>query len=95
MKAVISPILSNEKPIESNMAEKQPQTNSLNKADIIFAIMRRIESRLAAVELKASTLRRDVDRIGRKQYRDVDTPSIKEGEGQPGNIPHSLAGLFS
>lgn len=41
-----------------------------NSQDRIYAILRRMSVRITLLETQASTLRRDVARIDKKQYRD-------------------------
>jgi hypothetical protein len=50
--------------------DKQPG----NRSDTLFAVYRRLEQRLAYVEEKVSTLRRDLSRIDKKVYREEATP---------------------
>ena len=69
--------LSNGNASKSNGTSKHVPTHTPHGVDSIQARLRRLEARIVTLELKASTARRDVDRISRKQYREVQ-PSTKQ-----------------
>lgn len=73
MKAVTSPQLSEEKQAVSNDQSKRQSTLS---SDTMFARIRRLEQRVQNLEVVLSTVRRDVQRIDRKQLRDAKQPSF-------------------
>jgi len=61
----------------------KPNTGS-KSADAIWAHLRRLEAQVKSLELALSTARRDINRIDRKQYREVKElpPSEISGDGQ-------------
>jgi len=61
-------------PVRQNDLSKNDKTGSGNAANSIYARLRRLEARLDNIELKASALRRDVDRVEKKQSRDNSQP---------------------
>ena len=80
--------LSNGNASKSNGASNNVPTHAPKGVDSIYARLRRLEARIVILELKASTARRDVDRISKKQYREVE-PSTKQHSPEP-----DYAGLF-
>lgn len=88
MKAIESQ-LSNQSPGIQTVPSKEVQTNGPNRSDSIYARLRRLELRIAHLELKASTVRRDVDRIEKRQYAEVKSPSKKYLPVDPNDL-HGL-----
>ena len=80
--------LSNGNASKSNGTSKHVPTHTPHGVDSIQARLRRLEARIVTLELKASTARRDVDRISKKQYREVE-PSPRQNSPEP-----DYAGLF-
>jgi hypothetical protein len=63
--------------------QEKSQSPNVNRGDTtrdtIFALLRRIEARVSELETNVSTLRRDLNRIDRKVYRESEGVSpIKE-----------------
>ena len=52
---------------------KRPDTT---RSDSLFAVMRRMQGELKSLQSDVQILRRDVNRIDRKQYRDAEVPEV-------------------
>jgi len=76
-------------------SQKDVVTHGTKTPDSLYARLRRLEARVEQLELKASLLRRDVDRVDRRDYRNLKRPSVPIPPGEttpPGET--SFAGLF-
>lgn len=84
----VETIKSIEDPDKSNGSSKNEPTNGPYRPDTFFARLRRLEHRVSFLEQQLSTARRDINRIDRKQYREM-PPSVaspSEGVVDPNNI---------
>ena len=98
--------LSNQSTTKSNASSKPEATHTPTRGDSIHARLRRLEARIATLELKASTTRRDVDRIEKRQYRKIGSSVIKNEAdsldnqardawvSQTKEVESEMAGLF-
>ncbi|GAI49796.1 unnamed protein product [marine sediment metagenome] len=79
-------------PERSKELSKLPADNKAR--DTLWAQLRRLKAQVASLELAASTARRDINRIDRKQYREEDKgpPSIIPGIEQ--DLPQLHPALF-
>ncbi len=77
---------SNSEKVPSNGTSKNVPPHSSNNADSFYARQRRLEARVQTLETLVSTLRRDFNRIERRQYRNSDSESspLKPIEGIQG-----------
>jgi len=75
MKAARDITLSNTAEKRQTEPPKEGQTTGPMRLDTIYAHIRRQNARIADLEAALSTVRRDINRISRKQYRDDEPPS--------------------
>lgn len=89
MKALDQPgTVSEQNPVLQNDLSKNDKTNAGKSGSTLFARLRRLEARTDNIELKASALRRDIDRVEKKLSR-ADLPlSLKEQD--PGSGAQQL-----
>ena len=93
MKAVLDGMIaSKENTGQSEHLSKNDEARGRDTANTIFARLRRLEQRCDNLESKASALRRDVDRVEKRQSRDKELPSTKGENPIPGLNP-ALFGL--
>jgi len=65
----------------TNEGSKAPSDFGLNKPATLYALVRRIKRRVDELEITLNNLRRDVARVDRKQYRELEkSPSIPPPE---------------
>ncbi len=82
MKAVFQvPVVSKVEPGLTNEGSKASSDYGLNKPATLYALVRRIKRRVDELEITLNNLRRDVARVDRKQYRDLEkAPSAPQSE---------------
>lgn len=87
----------------ANAHQTKTPTNGDTHAGTLWAICRRLQAKVTEVESQIAIIRRDINRIDRKGYRDAgatktafDTPEpeTREGHAAPGGIPAGYEGLF-
>lgn len=88
MQALKSQIASNQNTGEEKASSKREPTPPRGGLDILFARQRRLELRIERLEAATSTLRRDVFRVEKRQYREKETPAPES------NVDKLPAGLF-
>jgi len=69
-------------PKDEGQSTTSKSDKTLNR-DGLYAILRRQAQRIAALETQVSTLRRDLNRIERKSYRDAESGDKHNGQGEP------------
>jgi len=92
MKAVLNQVPELERPVKEVSQSTAPKEGGSN----LWAMLRRQKAQIGQIELVLSALKRDVNRIDRRQYREAkdEPPSftplgVKEGE------PQYPVGLFT
>lgn len=68
---------------EGGNGSKAGESKRPNVTDTLYKQIRILNERIATVELQLSTLRRDVARIDRKQYREVPKEEVKPEPEKP------------
>jgi len=68
---------SNVIPAVSNHESKNDSAHGKFNPDTFYARLRRLEARLSELENALTAIRRDVNRIDRKQYRDAQSSTIQ------------------
>lgn len=76
---------------EEKASSKREPTTPKRGLDALYARYRKLEQRVERLEAVNSTLRRDVMRIDRKQYRELEAPAKTEPKNDLAGLP---AGLF-
>jgi len=77
MKAQQQNVASQNDKIVRQTASSEPRKDNFDR---LYAAMRRLSARVIQVESQLATIRRDVNRVDRKVYRDAGEPSIKNFE---------------
>ena len=80
----------------SNARQTSPSKNGETRADTLWAICRRLQARVTELESQTATMRRDINRIDRKGYREAEArePVIPSPSPKEGDIPEEYKALF-
>lgn len=87
--------LSEETQAGRNDLSKREQKTKRSDIEILFARCRSLEHRLNEMTALLSAVRRDVNRIDRKQLRDAKSPDTFNPDNVPAEPMRYYAGLFT